>query len=168
MAGRAKRRVTGERRTNQPVTRRKNALVEEAIAMITAAGHKPMVVTNKHAKVKWRQDGRWQTLVCAISPGDRRAIHHSRAILRRLLGGSIKGGKKMRVRAFSLQAMEEVIKRHGIKPVNGQYHFTAAMVSEAIAFDEKHGSLMPSDKLESLKSAIEGKTTDHRKEVADD
>jgi hypothetical protein len=42
------------------------------------------------------------------------------------------------------------------------------MVSEAIAFDEKHGSLMPSDKLESLKSAIEGKSTDHWKEAADD
>jgi len=48
------------------------------------------------------------------------------------------------VGAVSLQAIAEVIKRHKLEPVDGQYHLTEEMFAEAATIDERVGRKQPS------------------------
>jgi hypothetical protein len=64
----------------------KNELLEDAVAMVRAAGFEPDVARGRHWKVSWTdQRGRTRLIVVAFSPSNRRARVQSRAILRRLL-----------------------------------------------------------------------------------
>lgn len=65
--------------------KRHNNIVREALQMITAAGYEPTIVFGRHAKIRWQQNGRVNTLICSISSSDRWAIFNSRSVLRRLL-----------------------------------------------------------------------------------
>jgi hypothetical protein len=60
------------------------------------------------------------------------------------------------MKAVSLRALLNIIERHKLEPVNGEFHFTDEMIAEAAAIDEANGDLTP-EKLEELQAAIEGR-----------
>jgi hypothetical protein len=64
----------------------KNELLDEALAMIRAAGYEPNTARSRHWKISWvDQQGRTRLLVVAYTPSGRKARAQSRATLRRLL-----------------------------------------------------------------------------------
>jgi hypothetical protein len=73
------------------------------------------------------------------------------------------------MKQFSLEALYMVIKRHKLKPVNGEYQITEALAAEAAAYDERHGTkpTTPPESLADLKATVEGKPNTGKWEETD-
>jgi hypothetical protein len=70
----------------------RNEVLDDTLAILAAAGIKPIVMRNGHVKVRWNDvHGRQRTLVIGASTSDWRALLNNRATLRRLLNQSPRG-----------------------------------------------------------------------------
>jgi hypothetical protein len=61
-------------------------LLDDTLRLLRTAGVTPSIQQARHIKVRWTDStGRSHCIVLARSPGDVNALHHNRALLRRLL-----------------------------------------------------------------------------------